>query len=111
MCTIAFTLGSDSSAVTEIGKLETSTTIVFIGFAAATVCARVSCHVPRPLFTRPTAARPSYVVGHFAHGAGFGSGGAAPHVGWLPTNTMVGPPAVAAVIDAAVAAPPLLSAT
>ena len=59
---------------------------------------------------RSTASRPSYTVGHCAHGAGFGSGGALPQVGWLPTNTIAGPPAAAAVIAADVAALPLLSA-
>src|SRR6187549_3571801 len=109
MWTIAFTLGSDSSAATPCGKLDTSTTIVF-GFAAATLCTRLSCPGSRAIILRSTASRPSYTVGHCAHGAGFGSGGALPQVGWFPTNTIAGPPAVAAVIAADVAALPLLSA-
>ncbi len=62
------------------------------------------------MFTRSTASRPSYFVGQVAHATGFGSGGALPHVGWLPTNTIAGPPAAAAVVAADVAALPLLSA-
>src|SRR4051812_9859163 len=109
MWTIACTFAVDWRVVTACGKLDTSTTIVR-GFAAATLWTRLSCDGSRPMFTRSTASRPSYVVGQVAHGVGFGSGGAVPQVGWLPTNTIAGPPAAAAAVAAAVAALPLLSA-
>ena len=76
------------------------------GFAAYTLCTSACCVGSRPTFTRSTASRPSYVVGQVPHGVGLASGGAVPHVGWLPTNTIATDDCMAAVV----AALPVLSA-
>src|SRR5262252_3880185 len=98
MCTMAGALSATQPSA--CGKLETSTTTVF-AFAAITFCASDTWTGSSAMNLRSTASRPSYIDAQTPQAVVFGSGGAGPQVGSLPTARMVRSAPVAAVTAAA----------